>query len=116
MNKKILSIVSIIALVAILTIVFVGCNADSYVSKLEKAGFTAEAIEAKDFEDFDLEEGKVEWAVMGNKNLIENVIIVKFADKASVEEIEDVDTALFKVVKKGKIVITGTPDAVDAVA
>ncbi len=120
MKKRIIAIVAIIALVAMLGLVLVACNADSYKSKLEKAGYTVVVLEGDEAE---AEEEGVEWIVTASKagdGLLgaidrEYVTVVKYANSADAKEAEQaaIDLAGEKNVHRvGTIVITGTEQGV----
>lgn len=111
MNKKVVvSIVAVIAIVALLGVFLVACNADSYKSKLEKKGYSVAAYTA-DNDD-------IEWGIIATKGTLgtENVTIVKFKELDDAKEAEanakKVSVTGRTVVRQGKIVFSGTTQAV----
>jgi hypothetical protein len=117
MNKKVISIVAIVCLVAILGICLVACNADSYVKKLEKAGYMVTKLDGEDAKEEMGAEG-IKWMVMGIKMDFmspDSVIVICFdkADdaKAFAEAMEGEDETEHVEVS-GKIVFIGTEQGV----
>lgn len=121
-SKKLMAIVAIVALVAILGVCLVACNKDDYVKRLEKAGYKAGAISAKEA-GLSEEDGSVEWIVMGVKGEIslssasyDQVTVIKFkkaADaKSYVEKAEGKLLKGWKIERSSTIVIAGTEQGV----
>lgn len=116
-SKKLMAIVAIVALVAILGVCLVACNKDDYVKRLDKAGYTAKAISAEDAH-LDAEELGIEWIVQGIKvkGGAESVTVIKFNKSEDAKDFynDNKDNVLdgWKIVRSGKIVISGTEQGV----
>lgn len=111
MNKKVVvSIVAVIAIIALLGVFLVACNADSYKSKLEKKGYKVSAYEADPDEDDD-----IAWGLIASKGT-DMVYIVKFNSlddaKEAEAEAKKVSVTGVTVARQGKIVFSGTTQAV----
>lgn len=131
MKKRIIALVAVLALVAVFAISLVGCSADSYADKLEKAGYSVTIQETE--EDLkvanalldDSYEGKIVWSVKGVKagislkdGLTGGVVNVYKFEKMSdakkyYNSLEDINDDCKHVV--GSIVVTGDADGVKAV-
>ena len=119
MSKRIISIVAIIALVAVLGVCLVACGAkaDTFVKRLEKAGYTVESVELSSEEK---DTGMV-WAVVGQKaesiTNIDMVTVIKFktADDAAkaASQLENAAAIMgYEVVVDGTLIIYGTEQGV----
>ncbi len=111
-RKIVVSIVAVIALISILSICLVACNADSYVSKLEKAEYVVTKTE------FDQEQQDalgLEWSVTGVKFVLGGdkamVTINKYVNEEDAKEAEET-LGEDNITRIGKIVIFGTEQGV----
>lgn len=115
MNKKVISIVAIIALVAILGVCLVACNADSYVKKLEKAGYMVQKFDGEDAKE-EMGADGIKWMVMGVKLDFmspDSVFVVAFDNADDAKAFADTLNGEGEYVEhSGKIVIFGTEQGV----
>ncbi len=120
MKKRIIAIVAIIALVAMLGLVLVACNADSYKSKLEKAGYDVVVLEGDEAE---AQEDGVVWMVTASKGgdgllgVVDRdfVSVIKYANADDAKDAEQAAIEMLGekgVYRVGTIVIAGTEQGV----
>ena len=90
MNKRVISIVAIIALVAVLGVCLVACskNADTYASKLEKAGYTVQVATEEELAEMSNAEAAIDlvikWGVVAEKGE-DTVSVICFENKEQAE-------------------------------
>ncbi len=118
MLKKVVSLVAIISIVAVFGVCLAACNSDTYVEKLEKAGYTVESWDGDEAKDETDSEYDVEWAIFAAKGDALNIVsIVCFynIDDAKAYEAklkEKSDIIGYTVERKFKTVFVGTEQAI----
>jgi len=119
MNKKIVSIIAIIALVAILGVCLVACNEETYVKRLEKAGYKVETMSQEDVDEF-VQQSEIqldlEWGVGGEKGT-DVITILGFGNKEDAEAFERIinmtsNITGMKAEVKGKVLFVGTEQGI----
>lgn len=126
MKKRVIMVVAIVALVAILGIACVACNADSYVKKLDKAGFLAFSIDKEGlleygFTEEEVKELGIEWLVVGTKVELFNpkpdmVMVFKVKDASVIEDIKaEIDDMKYSKATGKLVVLATSQEALDAV-
>lgn len=115
-RKKIVAIVAVLALVAILAVCLVACNADSYTKKLEKADYKVAKADKDDLAKYNnLDDSKIEWAVLGTK-LPDTVTVIKFKKIADAKDFESDFVSILgsKCERSSAIVFVGTEAGIKA--
>lgn len=114
-RKKIVAIVAVLALVAILAVCLVACNADSYTKKLEKADYKVAKADQDDLAKYNLDDSKIEWAVLGTK-LPDTVMVIKFKKTADAKDFESDFVSILgsKCERSSAIVFVGTEAGIKA--